>query len=361
MRIQALLMALFIAPLLSGCDLSGLVPGAHAEAQNVRPVVTLQVSPLQGDYQLMAGNVAPRLSSQIGFSVSGRLIARDVSIGDIVAAGDAIARIDPYPLALALEMAEAEKRMAEAELTNADAALARRTALQASGTISDAVLDLARLHQQSASARLDAANAGLSQARTMLDDATLFAPFHGIVTAVHVETGETIAGGMPIVTLAGLDARDAIIDVPEVLAPTVSVGDAWTILLEAAPDYRASGVIREIAPQADSATRTQRVRIALENPDEAFRLGTTVFAHPAEIAGAALFALPASAVFEKDGKDQVWVVDPASTTVGVRAVEVGDRVNGGRIIRSGLASGDIVVTAGVNSLVEGQAVRLLEE
>ena len=78
----------------------------------------------------------------------------------------------------------------------------------------------------------------------------------------------------------------------------------------------ATGSVREIAPQADSSTRTLRVRITLADPPESFRLGTTINA--AINAGFPGIELPVSALLERDGKTMVWVVDPATSTVSTR-------------------------------------------
>ena len=118
-----------------------------------------------------------------------------------------------------------------------------------------------------------------------------------------------------------------------------------------------AGKLREIAPQSDSATRTRRVKIALLEAPTAFRLGATITARP-QVEGQGLIRLPLSALLEQQGKSEVWIVDEAALTVSRREIVVGDRDAEGFEVKSGLKSGDRVVTAGVHSLQDGQKIKL---
>jgi len=118
------------------------------------------------------------------------------------------------------------------------------------------------------------------------------------------------------------------------------------------------GTVREIAPLADASTRTRRIRIALDNPGDAFRLGSTVTA-ALTTRGPDRILLPGSAVLERDGKTKVWIVDPKALTVATRDASVRKISDNLVEVTSGVLSGDRVVTAGVNSLTEGQRVRIL--
>jgi multidrug efflux pump subunit AcrA (membrane-fusion protein) len=115
--------------------------------------------------------------------------------------------------------------------------------------------------------------------------------------------------------------------------------------------------VREIAPQADSATRTRRIRIALDDPPDEFRLGSTISASPTDGARKAV-RLPASAILMRDGKPFVWIVDPSSLQVATRPVTLAEASVDPVEVTSGLEPAMRVVTAGAHSLVEGQKVRL---
>ena len=134
----------------------------------------------------------------------------------------------------------------------------------------------------------------------------------------------------------------------------------FEVALLIAPSKRISGRVREIAPRVDALTRSQRVKIALDNPPDDFRLGTNITAYAlGQTAGQ--IKIPAAALFEQDGKQQVWIVDPAAKTVSLREVTISSRDSEAAIVTAGLEPGDRVVTAGVHSLVPGQSVRIPEE
>jgi RND family efflux transporter MFP subunit len=121
---------------------------------------------------------------------------------------------------------------------------------------------------------------------------------------------------------------------------------------------RISGVGALLSPQADATTRTYEVRVSLPDAPPAMRLGATVTGSvPLDMSSGV--ALPGSALFQQDGKPAVWIVDPKSHTVSLRQISV-DRYSGDQVVLSGgLAKGDIVVTAGVQKLIAGQTVHLL--
>ena len=121
-----------------------------------------------------------------------------------------------------------------------------------------------------------------------------------------------------------------------------------------------SGRVREIAPRVDALTRSQRVKIALDDPPADFRLGTNITAYATAQTSRAN-KIPAAALFEQDGKQAVWIVDPAAKTVSLKEVKISSRDSEAAIVTAGLNSGDRVVTAGVHSLAPGQSVRIPEE
>jgi RND family efflux transporter MFP subunit len=113
-----------------------------------------------------------------------------------------------------------------------------------------------------------------------------------------------------------------------------------------------------VAPEADPATRTFQVKVGIIDPPQAMRLGATV-AGSIRLAAPPGVDVPASALTEADGRPAVWVVDPQSLTVSLRNVGVLQYDAASVVISQGLKSGDVVVTAGVQTLRPGQKVRLL--
>lgn len=326
--------------------------------QVIRPVLSQVVQPQAHTPQGFAGTIQPQFSAELAFRLLGRLVARDASVGDQVTKGTTLAAIDPLSLELASQAARADLSTAEAQFANAAASEERQRALLAEANTSQAVYDSAKQALDSASANVERARAALAKTDEQLGYARLFSDFDGIVTATGAEVGQTVSPGQMVLTVARSDAREAVVDIPDQLAATLKNGDEFEVALQTLPSLRTTGRIREIAPQADAATRTRRVRLALDAPPVAFRLGATVTAIKVSRAGETI-ELPLSALLERDGKQFVWVVDPTASTVSLHGVEV-EAKQGLSFTLNGIEPGTRVVTAGVNSLAEGQKVRIPE-
>ncbi|KQU74747.1 hemolysin secretion protein D [Aminobacter sp. DSM 101952] len=346
-------MAMMAVLALAGCSQEQAPP-----AEVMRPVLSVVVEPHARTVQGFAGTIQPEFSADLAFRLLGRLVARDVGVGDQVTRGTTLAAIDPLALELSMQSARADLSTAEAQFANASASEERqRTLLQESNT-SQAVYDSAKQALDSAAANVERARAALAKAEEQLGYARLFSDFDGIVTATGAEVGQTVSPGQMVVTVARSDAREAVVDVPDQMAGELKEGAEFEVSLQSALSLRTKAHVREIAPQADASTRTRRVRLALTEPPTAFRLGSTVTAIPVSKADEAI-DLPLSALLEKDGKSFVWVVDQAASTVSLRGIEVKEK-DGASFTAGGIEAGIRVVTAGVHSLQEGQKVRIDE-
>lgn len=347
------LCALTVAFGLAGCSQE-----QPAAPEIIRPVLSTMVEPKTTRLQGFAGTIEPEFSTSLAFRLLGRLVARDVSVGDKVTKGVTIAAIDPLALDFAAQSARADLSTAEAQLANASASEERQRRLLATANTSQAAYDAARQSRDSAAANVERAQAALAKANEQLGYARLFSDFDGIVTAVGAEIGQTVSPGQMVVTVARSDIREAVVDVPEQLAAELRSGTEFDVVLQSLPTIHSTGHVREIAPQADASTRTRRVRLTLVDPPTALRLGSTITAIGVSKVEPSI-ELPLSALLDRDGKTSVWIVDPADSTVSLRDVEVSARTAASFTVGSGLQKGMRVVTAGVHSLRPGQKIRVL--
>ncbi len=358
--IRQLAIAVSAVLALAGCQQKDAPPSP------VRPVLSLRVAADDARQQSFVGTVEARDKADLSFQVLGRLMTRNVDVGDLVHAGDLVATVDATTLDLAVRSAEAALGNRRAERENAAATVARVEALQASGTAAEANLDDARAAFDASDAAVRQAEADLAKARDTLGYAELKAGFDGVVTATGAEPGQTVAAGQSIVTIAKPDPRDAVIDMPDWMAGTLTPDTPFVIALQIAPDKVIDGKLREVAPEADTITRTRRIKIALSEPPSLFRLGSTVEVRPAHQASPSI-TLPDAAVLIKDSKSFVWIVaiDEASSaprregSVTLRPVTTAAGDEGRVRVLSGLSAGDRVAVAGVHSLEEGQKVLVL--
>jgi membrane fusion protein, multidrug efflux system len=325
----------------------------------IRPVLSVVATPTLGRTVSFAATIEPRYSAVLGFRILGRIIARNANVGDVVSKGALLAVLDSVSLELAVRSALAAVANAQAQLVNASANETRQRTLFEQNNTAQAQLDSARMGMETAEAAVTQAQANLNKAQEQLGYAQLRADFDGVVTAVDAEVGQVVSPGQKVVTLARPDVREAVVDVPDELASRLGESARFEIAHESDPSAKATGRIREIAPQADAATRTRRLRLTLDNAPETFRLGAIVRA-TLESGATPHIELPASAIVDSDGKTSVWIVDPAASTVSLHPITIAAASGGSVEVTGGLTQGSRVVTAGVHSLAPGQSVRILD-
>jgi RND family efflux transporter MFP subunit len=325
----------------------------------VRPVLSTVLKPAATDSTMAVGTIQPRYETNLGFRLLGRLVARPVNVGDLVAEGQTIAAVDPTALELAVQSAKADLSKAEALLENAIGTEQRKRILIQTDAATKQTLDDAEQVRAGAQASTARARANLAKAVEQLGYAQVKADFAGVVTAASAEVGQVVAPGQSVVTVARLDAREAVVDIGADFPTPLTVGLPFSIGLQLLPAVQVQGQIREIGPQADQVTRMRRVRIALNDPPESFRLGSTILARLSS-GQSSLLRVPGSAVFKQGGETFVWIIDASTSTVSRRKVDLIEDERGIRVA-GGLAAGTRIATAGIHSLNEGQQVRIEQD
>ena len=340
----------------SGCgDRAPKVP----EVRSVRTVV-VDPKPIDDDRRAV-GEVRPRYESDIGFRVAGKIIARNVDVGAVVKQGDTLVKLDERDNHNKMKSAGSDIVAAEAVLTEAQASEWRLRQLLEHGNTTRANYDVALKNLRSAEAKLDSAKAAYSLARDQLAYSELHADFDGIITAVGADIGQVVNIGQMIVRLAKPDAKDAVFAIAESAFEGRSASEKPEVvtLLLSNPNVSAEGVVREISPVADPATRTFQVKVTLRDPPEQMRFGGSVVGR-VKASTTPVVVLPGRALFDKGGRPAVWIVDPARGSLQLRPVAIARYETDRVVVGEGLTKGDVVVTAGVNRLRENQKVRVSE-
>ena len=332
---------------------------AEKAAPEVRSTRTVIVEPEHIDADRQAvGEVKPRYESDLSFRVPGKVLVRSVDVGAIVRQGDTLATLDTQDFQNRLRSAEADVASAEAELVETQGNEARKAKLLKDGFTPQATYDTVLRNLRSAEARFTSAKANLNLTHDQLRYTVLKADFDGVITAVNAEPGQNVSAGQMVVRLARPTDKDAVFNIAE----TAFTGhhpigeDAEVIVWPLSnPELKIEGTAREISPIADSTTRTFTVRVTLKNPAPQLRFGMSIGGRWKATSGPVV-ALPLSALFEQDGTPAVWVVDERSSSVALRPVTVARYETDVVVIADGLAKGDVVVTAGANTLRKGQKV-----
>ena len=335
-------------------------PEPAPPAPAIRPVRTITVAKRDaGVPVVLSGTIRAEDEAPLAFRLSGRMIQRVVNVSDRVRPGQVIARLDPQNEQNALRSARANLAAAQAQLNNARSSLSRREPLAARGAVSQTELDQVREAFQTAKSGVDAAEAQLKFAEDQVGFTELKADAAGVVTAVGAEPGEVVQAGRMIVGVARQGGRDAVFDVPAQVIRSAPKDVAVTVTLSDDPSVTTTGRVREVAPQADPVTRTFEVKVGLRDPPPAMRLGAVVVGRLALDSGS-IIDVPATALTRSNAQPAVWIVDPATSTVSLRTIDVLRYDPDAVVVSKGLAPGDVVVTAGVQALHPGQKVRRLE-
>ena len=323
----------------------------------VRPVlvadVQRQTTHVFGPF---AGTIEPRFESKQGFRASRRMITRDVEVGDIVHRGQTLASLDDTLLNFAVVRAESSVVDAKAQLDRAGAADERKRNLIKSGAVPQSDVDTANADEKTATAKLDQGKATLQKDKDQLGYAVLHAEYNGVIIAWTAEVGQDVSEGQNVVTIAQPDLREAVVDIPDNLIGDVKRTAVFDVRLQSAGKLVAKAIVREIAPAADPATRTRRVKFTLQGPSDAFRIGSTIsvsLTRPID----PRTLIPVSAIFERDGRKAVWIVASDDDKVALRDVAETAREDGFATVTGDLGPSDRVVVAGVHELEPGRVVR----
>src|ERR1700738_4697385 len=326
----------------------------------IRPVrVTSVQHALSGDTISLTGQIQARYPIKLAFRIGGRLQERTVTVGDPVAPGEVVARIEPQDYRNALRSAEADLASAQAVLANSQGTEGRQSQLLSKGFTTQAQYDQAEQQRKTAQAQVESTQARLQSARDNLTYTDLKSDVTGSVTAKGAEPGETVAAGRMILQVAMLGGRYAVFNVPSQRIRQSPKDPEVTVSLSDEPTIVATGHVREVAPQADAATGTYVVKAALDNPPDAMRLGATIIGQ-VKIQSEAVIQLPGTALTQSEGKPAVWVVDPERKTVSLVPVTVGHYDTSSAVVSQGLKDGDLVVTAGGPAPRPGPEGRVLE-
>ncbi len=320
-----------------------------------------------------AAEIRARTESRVGFRVGGKMVRRNVELGDTVKPGQVLAQLDPQDFRLGQDAAQAAREAARVNLLQTQTDLKRYQELRDQGFISSAELERRETALRAAKAQFDQADAQTGVQGNQASYTTLVSDVSGVVTGVEVEPGTVVAAGTPVLRLAQNGPRDAVFSVPE-----DKVGVVKALAEEAARNPQAPAAfqvrlwgesgnnllparVREVSAAADPVTRTFLVKVDLGPSSSALRQGQTATVLMRPPAQPGVTKLPITALRAHQGQTAVWVVQEPAMTVQLQPVNVGGADGNEAVVLDGLKPGQRVVTAGVHVLTEGQKVKLYDD
>jgi len=277
--------------------------------------------------------------STVAAQVSGRVAAVNFDAGDYVKAGSVIVRLSAQELSSAATGSQAQVAQATATLENARANYERQQQLFQQKFISQAALDRATAEYRSAEAAARAARAGAGQTAAVSGYTVITAPFSGIVAARHVEVGETVTPGKPLMT--GFDPKDmrVLANIPQYKLAEIKAAPRVAVEIPSLNKWiTATGIT--VLPSADVATHTVKVRIELPTDVEGVIPGMFARAH-FSMASARKLTIPLSAVVRRSEITAVYVVNQGR--VSLRQVRLGTPNAREQVeVLAGLNPGDVI-------------------
>jgi RND family efflux transporter MFP subunit len=343
----------FLAVALTGCN-----DKIAEKAVPSRPVLVATVHyEAESPERSFVGTIKPRIETDMGFRVPGKVAKRLVEVGETVDVGQPLATLDEIDLKLQAEQADAEFHAATGVLAQAAAAEQRAKDLRAKGWATDAQLDQAKAAGDEARARLNRAERSVDLTKNSLSYATLVADTRGVVTATLIDAGQVVAAGQTAIRVARFAEKEAVVAIPETLVGRAKDGVA-SVTLWSEPNKKYTAKLREIAPNADPATRTYLAKFSLPDAGDTVSLGMTATLTLADRETDRVARLPLSALFSEGGGPALYVVDDKGD-VALQPAAVKSYESNDVVITGGVDEGAKIVVLGVQKLDPAQKVRVV--
>lgn len=291
------------------------------------------------------GRVEAVQQATVSAQTSGRIAELPFDVNDYVAAGDVVMRFTDTEQKAALASANAALEEARARLAEANQEFERFSRMIENNSISKSQFDQARANRDAAQARFRAAQSGVATAREQLEYTVVRAPYAGIVSRRHVELGELVSPGQPLISGLSLQQLRVNVDVPQSMFHAVrTIGKAYAYV----DGKRIEAESLTFFPVADEQANTFRVRVNL--PDGAATLYPGMFIKVGFVVGETRRLLvPAAAVVRRSELSAVYVTD--GETVSLRQVRLGRRFDESIEILAGLEEGEVVATDPVRARI----------
>jgi len=341
------------------------------EVRLVKAMQLADVEPFGGRW--FPGKATAVQEANLSFRVSGRVEQIPFNIGAEVKQGDLLARLDPQDYQVELNNAKAQMSRASAELDLAESEYARvaRVFDKDPGAVSKSMVDVRKAQLDTAKAKVASAEAAMEKATDNLGYTFLKAPFDGVVVERYVEQFEDVQANQQIIRLLDTSSIEFTVQIPETLMEHIDkvITLGAYVVFDTYPGVKVPAKIKKVGKEASKTTRTYPVTLVMNQP-ESFKIlpgmagrakgERAVSTKVAADAGMVGIEIPVSAIFAADGgKSYVWIIDEQTHNVNRHEVQVVNLTEQGALV-TGLETGRWIATAGVNTLVEGQQVRILE-
>ena len=309
----------------------------------------------------VSGTLDPSVRADLSSQAGGKVEAVNARPGDAVSEGDILVQVDTENLTLQLRQVRSTAEATRTNLAQSESQLERTEELSRRGIVSPSSIEQARASVDALKANLAALESQVASSEISLANATVRAPFNGIVASRSVEPGQIIGAGSPLMTIVDLDVMEMVGNAVIGTGPLIAPGQKVTITVDGLAERSFIGEVVRINPVATAGTRTIPIYIRTDNTDGLLRGGMFATGQIVVDSLDDVLAVPVEAVREDaDGSYVLRIEDGRLTRAGV---ELGANWNAGRLVHiaSGLSAGDDVVTAPLAELEPGDLVEIVGE
>ena len=316
-----------------------------AAEQTVRvKVQQIQAETVNGE-QGFSGTIEESSGTSLSFAVTGTIKKIHVSAGQMVAAGQLIAELDPTTLQNAYTIAKTSLEQAQDTYN-------RMKELHDAGSLPE-------MQWISIENQLKSAMASEAMSRKSLNDTKLYAPFSGYIASRDGEIGQNAIPGSPIVKLVNIGSVKVKISVPENEVQRIAKGSSMKIIVPALSNREFSGRVTERGVSADPRSRTYEVKATIQNPGSQLLPGMICQAFTNYMQGTMGVFVPANLVqLDGNNKTFVWVVNGGKALK--REITINNETAQGVQVSGGLSAGDHIIVAGQQKVSNGMKVEVIK-
>ena len=347
--------------------LSGLVFSCSEEKKEtkkfVRPVKYQEVGYLGGGkIRTFSGTAQTDKIIGLSFRSSGIITTFNIKLGQKVKKGQLLSKLDNVQARLNYESAVSSKNSAESQMNTAKLNLNRVRSLFEKGSASLSDFEAAKNSHKTAQESYESSKRSVAIQQEKIRYGYLYVPEDGVIAAVNAEKDENVNAGQNIATLNAGSDMEILLGIPESVINGVKKGNTVNVSFSSLPEQTFKGQITEVSPAVDASTATYPVRIMVTNPSNDVKSGmaaNVTFDFGTSKNNNTVLVVPANAVGEDSTGRFVFLIEEGNeVTVKKQQVVIGKLTVEGFEIKSGLSVGQKIATAGLQTLLDGQEVKL---
>lgn len=336
----------------------------EAKVEQLRPVKYMEVSNLESEeIRTFSGSAATDKIIPLSFRNSGIITEINLKLGQQVKKGQFLARLDNVQARLSYESAVEDLNSAASQMNTAKLSLNRVKSLYEKGSTSLSDYEAAKNSYVTSVASYESAKRSVEIQKEKINYGFLYAPEDGVISKVSAEIEENVSSGQEIGVLNAGTNMEIRLGMPESVINGVKNGMRVSVSFSSLEDKVFNAEVSEVSPSIDVNTSTYPVKVTILNPTNDIKTGMSAnvtFNFEKNENIVSNLKVPANAVGEDMNGNFVFVIseNEGKAAVNKRSVQVGDLTPEGFEIISGVKAGEKIATAGLQTLLDGQEVKL---